>query len=97
MRHWRKMTWAILAWTALIVIWMVAGGSSASSTASDCATDPSVTSGILTKQECIDASNVGTGLGVLFVGFIGFVGFVALALVWFMTKPKQVIVIQQSQ
>ena len=93
MRKWRKMTWAILVWTALIVVWMIAGGSAVSDQADKCATDPSVTSGILSKQECIDATNVGGGIGILFVGFVGFVGFVALAIVWFMTKPKERVVV----
>jgi len=80
------MTWAILVWSGIMFAWMVAGA--ASSPASDCATDPAVSSGILTKQECIDASNAGTGIGVGLLFFLWFLGFVVLALVWLMTRPR---------
>lgn len=97
MRKWRKMTWAIFVWTGLIVAWMIGGASAVSNEADKCATDPSVTSGILSKQDCIDATTAGGGIGIALIGFIGFVGFVALAIVWFMTKPKEkIIVVVQS-
>jgi hypothetical protein len=82
------MTWALLIWSGLMLAWMIAGASTASSVSSDCATDPSVTSGILTKQECIDASNAGTGIGVALIFFLWFLGFVALGLVWLMSRPR---------
>jgi hypothetical protein len=92
---WRKMTWALHAWNAIFVIWIVWGIANvsdvASGIASSCAQDPSVTGGILTQQECEDASNAGAAIGAS-IGFgsvlmFWFVGFVVLALVWFMTKP----------
>jgi hypothetical protein len=82
----RKMTWVILLWSGIMFAWIVAA--TASSPASDCATDASVTSGILTKQECIDASNAGTGIGVGLIFVLWFLGFVALALVWLMSRPR---------
>ena len=78
MRGWRKMTWALIAWCALILVWMIAGGSSASA---NCLADA-------TSQIERDACDIGTGLGVLFIALIGFFGFVFLSLIWFMTKPK---------
>lgn len=78
MRHWRKMTWVILIWCALILVWAIAGGSSANS---DCV-------GNASDQLTQDACDAGTGIGVAIVLFIGFVGFVFLSLIWFMTRPS---------
>jgi hypothetical protein len=79
------MTWGLLIWSGIMFAWMIGGA--ASSPAKDCATDSSVVSGILTKQQCIDASNAGTGIGVSLIFFLWFLGFVALGLVWLMTRP----------
>lgn len=78
MPRWRKMTWVLIIWSALILIWAIAGGSSASS---DCQADA-------TTQLARDACDAGTGLGVALVLLIGFIGFVFFALIWFMTRPK---------
>ena len=85
MRRWRKMTWTILVWTGLIVAWMVSAGGSTADEASKC-TD----STFLSAADCETATSAGGGLAIMLIGFVGFVGFVALALVWFMTRPKQV-------
>ena len=82
----RKMTWALLVWSGIMFAWMIGGA--ASSPAKDCATDPSVLNGILTKQECMDASNVGTGIGVSLIFVFWFLGFVVLGLVWLMSRPR---------
>jgi hypothetical protein len=79
------MTWVILVWTGLIVAWMVSAGNSTADSAASCTDDA-----YLSAQDCADATNVGGGLAIMFIGFVGFIGFVALALVWFMTRPKQV-------
>ena len=81
--HWRKMTWVIIIWCVLILVWMVAGGSSAQD-ANDCANEVTESA----RQLCEDATDVGTGIGVALIGFLGFVGFVFLSLIWFMTRPK---------
>jgi hypothetical protein len=74
MRRWRKMTWVIWLWCAAIIVWAVAGGSSAANNCSDAAYQ--------------DACNAGAGIGVAIILLIGFFGFVFLALIWFMTRPK---------
>jgi len=97
--HWRKMTWVIIAWSVLCTFWLFSGMSSASDIATSCATDPDVTSGILTKQECIDASQAGAGLGAVFIIFIwGFI-LIVLSLIWFMTRPreKHVVYVERAQ
>jgi hypothetical protein len=92
---WRKMTWAILAWSGICLVWIIAGTSS--SPASSCATDPDVINGVMSRHACETASNVGTGIGVTLVAGLWFVGFLILSLVWFMTKPRQqeVIVVKE--
>jgi hypothetical protein len=87
--RWRKMTWTLWIWTALMFAWMIGGSvDGAHKAAADCATDSAVTSGILTKQDCLDASHAGTGIGVALIFFLWFLGFVVLGFVWFMTRPK---------
>lgn len=81
MRNWRKMTWVILIWCALIVVWAIAGGASGNhQSVQQC-----VSQGILSRQECQNAADAGTGIGVALILFIGFIGFVFLSLIWFMT------------
>jgi hypothetical protein len=71
------MTWVILIWCALIVVWMVAGAGSA---AEDCARE--------TDQTLREACEAGTGIGVLLIALIGFFGFAFLSIIWFMTRPR---------
>jgi hypothetical protein len=69
------MTWVLIIWSALILIWAIAGGAS-----NDCASE--------TTQLNQDACEAGTGIGVAIVLFIGFIGFVFFSLIWFMTRPR---------
>lgn len=73
MRRWRKMTWVLLAWCVLILVWVIAGASSASK---------HCTPGY--EEAC----NAGTAIGVGLILLIGFFGFVFLSLIWFMTRPR---------
>lgn len=84
MRKWRKMTWAIWAWCALILVWAIGGGSSA---ASDCADEKG--SEFLSAADAQSACEAGTGIGIAIVLFIGFCGFIFLSLIWFMTRSKK--------
>lgn len=77
----RKATWAILIWVALIVVWIVAGASSASGTPCDPA---------LSQDLCDSATAIGTGLGVTFILIIGLLGFFVLAIIWFMSRPHYI-------
>lgn len=81
--HWRKMTWVIVIWCALILVWMIAGGSAASES-NDCDNEPTRA----LQQLCEDATAVGTGIGVAAIAFVGFIGFVFLSIIWFMTRPR---------
>jgi len=85
-RAWRKMTWALIGWSALILTWAIAGGAS-NDARGYCEAHPSQ---YLSQHACEQARNVGTGIGVAAILFVGFLGFVVLSLVWFMTRPKAV-------
>lgn len=82
MLKWRKMTWVVLAWCALIIVWVIAGANNAQNNA-NCDSEPEHL-----RQLCRDATDIGTGIGVMFVMAIGFVGFVFFSIIWFMTRPK---------
>ncbi|CAN5472986.1 hypothetical protein BH20ACT15_BH20ACT15_02390 [soil metagenome] len=73
--HWRKMTWVLIIWTVLILIWMIAGAAG-----NDCGSETSEA----TQSGC----EAGTGIGVAIIGLLGFFGFVFLSLIWLMTRPK---------
>lgn len=82
--RWRKMTWVLILWVSIILVWAIAGGSSGNhQSVADC-----LKGGVLSQQTCTDAANAGTGIGVAIVLLIGFFGFVFLGLIWFMTRPK---------
>jgi hypothetical protein len=84
--HWRKMTWVINIVNLLFLVWLITGVSSRPS--KDCASDPSVTAGTISKSACEAASDVGTGIGVALIIFLWFIVFIVLGLVWLMTRPK---------
>jgi rubredoxin len=67
------MTWVIVVWCVLVLVWAIVGGAHA---ASGCHTQSLVYN---------DGCQTGTGIGVALVLFVGFVGFVVLSLIWFMT------------
>ncbi len=70
--HWRKMTWVLIVWSALILWWAIGGAAS-----NKCA-----------HQQYQSACQAGTGIGVALVLFLGFIGFVFFSLIWFMSRPK---------
>jgi hypothetical protein len=78
------MTWVLIGWCTIILIWPIAGGASNNSS-SYCEAHPSA---YLSQKACEEARNVGRGIGVALILFIGFVGFVFLSLIWFMTRPR---------
>lgn len=73
--RWRKMTWVLIVWSALILLWAVLGAG-----ANECASEPT--------QQLREACEAGTGIGVALILFIGFFGFAFFSLIWFMTRPK---------
>lgn len=80
------MTWVLNIWNAVFLIWLVVGLSDRPS--EDCANDPDVLSGVLSQSACENASDVGTGIGVVLILVLWFLGFIVLALAWLMTRPR---------
>lgn len=81
---WRKMTWALIIWSLLMLAWIIAGTASSDPT-SYCESHPSR---YLSLKSCEAAHDAGTGIGIGILIFLWFLGFVVLSLVWFMTRPK---------
>jgi hypothetical protein len=78
------MTWVLILWCVIILIWAIAGGSSSNHQAvQNC-----VSGGFVSQSDCQNAANAGTGIGVALILLIGFVGFVFFSLIWFMTRPR---------
>jgi hypothetical protein len=81
--RWRKMTWVLLIWTGLILAWVIGASASTGDDVDDC-----VAEGFLTRQECQDSIDAGTGIGVFLVLIFGFIGFMVFGLIWLMSRPK---------
>jgi hypothetical protein len=80
LRGHRKMSWAIVIWTALFVLWAFSG---MSAVADNCV---GMTGSDL--DLCNAGTGIGAGIGLFLIGSIWFVGFIVLSIVWFMTRPK---------
>lgn len=72
--HWRKMTWVLIIFTALMAVLIIAGASS-----TDCAD---------VGDSAEQAGCESTGIGVALLFFLWFFGFLILSIIWFMTRPK---------
>jgi hypothetical protein len=83
--HWRKMTWVLVIWCALILLWAIAGAAGQNSRAY-CLAHPSA---YLSLKTCEAASNAGAGIGIAIILLIGFIGFVFFALIWIMSRPRR--------
>lgn len=81
MRRWRKMTWVLIAWCAVILVWAIAGGAG-----NDCASQTG--DAFTSAQDAQDACAAGTSIGVALVLLIGFFGFAFLSIIWFFTRPR---------
>jgi amino acid transporter len=79
------MTWVVVGWCVLILVWAIAGGASNNATAY-CEAHPSA---YLSLKACEDARNAGTGIGIALILLIGFFGFVFFSFIWLMTRPKR--------
>lgn len=73
----RKMSWAIILWTVLFAVWIIAA--IASRTSQDCRPG---------DDACVTASDAGTGIGVFLIIMLWFFGFIILSILWFMTRSR---------
>jgi hypothetical protein len=77
----RKTSWAIIIWTLVLALWIVAGIAG-----NDCASETG--DGVISDQAAEDACAVGTGIGVAAIFFLWFIGFIVLSIVWLLTKNR---------
>ena len=82
----RKMTCVLIDWCLIIAVWFSVGANDASQSHADCVNDPN-----LSQEACAAAVEIGSTIGGTLVLVIGFLGFVFLSLIWFMSRPRQVI------
>jgi RNA polymerase subunit RPABC4/transcription elongation factor Spt4 len=80
--HWRKATWAVVIWTVLMAIWIIAG--SQQTPDKTCAGETGSALDL-----CQSAYHLGTGIGVTLLFALWFIGFVILSLIWLMSRPDR--------
>lgn len=82
-RGWRKMTWALIGWSALVIVGGLAlAGHTSNQLSSSC--EQTLDGGSLCQQ-------VGSQAGAAqfdHILKIGVVGFLILSVIWFMTRPQ---------
>lgn len=89
MPKWRKATWALVIWTVLMGIWLVAGIGNVSN---NCAGQ---TGSAL--ETCQAATAIGGGIGAGIIVVIWFIGFLVLGLIWLMSRPKENVAVYGPQ
>ncbi|MEV5596225.1 hypothetical protein [Streptomyces sp. NPDC052496] len=77
--HWRIMTWVVLAFNVLMLIWLIAGLNAAGD-AEDCGAQ---TGDAL--RLCQDVNDAGTAVGVWFLIMLWAAGAVILGVIWLVT------------
>lgn len=80
--HWRKMTWAVLAWNVLMLVWIIAGAASASHNP-QCAHTAT-----LGAHACQSATDVGASIGVGLLVGLWVVGDLILGVLWMVTRGR---------
>jgi hypothetical protein len=78
---WRIMTYVVLLFNLIMLIWVIAGAASGSGQPSDC--------GTLDAQTCNDAQNVGTAIGVGLLIGLWVAGDIILGILWLVTNRKK--------
>lgn len=85
MPRWRKATWAIVVFSALMLVWIVAGVGAVSDNCAGKTGDA--------LEACQAGTAIGGGIGVTILIFIWFIGFIVLGLIWLMSRPKDNVVV----
>ncbi len=75
---WRKMSWLIIVFTAVMAIWIV------SAVASETGCPPDVANCAAYQV----GADIGTGVAVTLLFVIWLIGFFVLAVIWFMTRGR---------
>jgi hypothetical protein len=85
--RWRKMTWTIVIFSALMLLWAIVGAHDTTSqqSLSQCVAQ---NQGVLSAHDCKSLNGAGAAIGVGLLVGLWFMGFIVLSLVWFMTRPR---------
>lgn len=81
--RWRKMTWAIVAFTVLMGAWIIAG----IAVNNDNCDDEVV--GSAARSACEAGTDIGTGIGVTALFCVWLIGFTILGVIWIVTRPAR--------
>ncbi len=81
--HWRIFTWVIIAFNALMLLWLVVGVNASSEASKDCETE----SGEL-REACQAGNDIGTAFGAGVVIALWVSGAVILGVLWVVTNSK---------
>jgi hypothetical protein len=85
--HWRKMTWALAAWSGGMLAWLLVMVLRSPDVAAGCVSDSAgVALNVVTRQNCLDAGGNIVMKGVL-VGAVWLFGVAILSVIWFATRP----------
>jgi hypothetical protein len=79
------MTWTILVWTALFALWGISAGGALSNRCVGLTGDD--------LSVCQAGTAIGGGIGLTFIFMLWFIGFIVLAIVWFMSRPKNMVIV----
>lgn len=78
--NWRILTYVILAFNLLMLIWVIGGAAGSSGDATDC--------GSLDQETCNAAEDIGTGIGVILLIVLWALGDIILGVIWLITNKK---------
>ena len=73
--HWRKATWTIVIWTALMAALAIAAANSGNQT---CA-----------RQTYASSCSAWTAIDVMLLVLIWFIGFIVVGLIWLLSRPRR--------
>ena len=77
--RWRKMTWVLVIFTVVMLVWIVAGAGSGG----ECPP------GTADCESYLAGEAIGSGIAATMLFAIWFVGFIILSIIWFMTRPAR--------
>lgn len=84
----RKMTWALLLWSGLMLAWIISIGAASGEQASDyCANRAN--HAYIGVEGCETAAHAGSGLAIGAILAVWFCGFIVLSLIWMMSRPAR--------
>ncbi|WP_411104171.1 hypothetical protein [Streptomyces sp. cmx-4-9] len=82
--HWRLLTWVVLLFNAVMLLWLVVGLAGASDAGEECRDETADLS-----EACRLGNDIGTALGAGLIIFLWMAGAVILGVVWLVTNSRK--------